>query len=108
MRKCTSITDAAFVYLKGIHILDMSDCLNITDNAIVHLKGIHSLNIDGCPNITNTALEAHLQGIHFICLNDDEDDDVLNSILPETIVISNNNWNYEHFDSDITNIASYF
>jgi hypothetical protein len=105
MTQCTGITDAAFVHLKGIHILDMSECPNITDNAIVHLKGIYSLNIYGCLKITNASLQAYLQGIHSICTkeyNHDDDDDnevTLNSILPGTRVLDNSSWYYDNYDN---------
>jgi hypothetical protein len=56
MSKCTqkSITDAAFVHLKGIHTLDMSGCTQdtITDAALMQLQGITKLNLIGCHQIT--------------------------------------------------------
>jgi len=65
--KRRDLTDADFVYLKGIHTLNMSGCNQetITDAAFVHLKGIHTLNMSGCnqPTITDAAF-IHLKGIH--------------------------------------------
>jgi hypothetical protein len=57
-----TITDAAFVHLKGIHTLNMSECsqLTITDSAFVHLKSIHTLDMSGCYQLT---------GKNFILLN---------------------------------------
>ena len=65
--QCQSITDAAFVHLKGIHTLHMVLCFQsaITDAAFVHLKGIHTLNMISCfqDTITDAAF-VHLKGIH--------------------------------------------
>jgi len=63
--KQNTITDAAFVHLKGIHTLNMSDCKQdtITDAAFVHLKGIHTLDISHCTQLTDAAV-VHLKGIH--------------------------------------------
>jgi hypothetical protein len=73
MRACTSITDAAFVHLKGTHTLIMKNCsqVSITDAAFTHLKGIHTLNMAFCyqPTITDAAF-AHLKGIHSLGLYD--------------------------------------
>jgi len=68
MSKCNdeyTITDAAFVHLKGIHTLNMSCCKQdtITDAAFVHLKGIHTLDMSHCNQITDAAI-VHLKGIH--------------------------------------------
>ena len=59
-----TITDAAFVHLKGIHTLDMSACpqATITDAAFAHLKGIHSLNLFHCDQLTS-AVFSFLKGI---------------------------------------------
>ena len=61
------ITDAAFVHLRGIHTLEMSCCLqpSITEAAFVHLRGIHTLNMSECsqPSITDAAF-VNLRGIH--------------------------------------------
>ena len=67
------ITDAAFVYLKGIKKLSIRECKNITDAAFVHLKGIHTLdmserclftvNSNESKQITDGAF-IHLKGIH--------------------------------------------
>ena len=45
MIRCSEITDKAFIHLKGIHTLNMSDCKQITDKAFVHLKGIHTFEM---------------------------------------------------------------
>jgi len=46
----STITDAAFANLRGIHTLDMGYCIQytITDAAFKHLLGIHTLNVSGC------------------------------------------------------------
>ena len=62
-----TITDAAFVHLKGIHTLNMGCCSQstITDAAFVHLKGIHTLDMAHCYQSTITdAAFVHLEGIH--------------------------------------------
>jgi hypothetical protein len=48
------ITDAAFVHLRGIHTLDMSECnqVGITDAIFTHLRGIHHLNMKLCSQRT--------------------------------------------------------
>ena len=43
MMVCTSITDAAIEYLRGIHTLNMCFGEQVTDAAFVHLRGIHML-----------------------------------------------------------------
>jgi hypothetical protein len=61
------LTDADFVYLRGLAAVDMSHCdqATITDAAFAHLAGIHSLNMSGCRQATITdAAFAHLAGIH--------------------------------------------
>ena len=62
-----TITDAAFLYLKGIHSLSMKGCSQhtITDAAFAHLQGIHTLYMFGCsqPTITDAAF-SHIKGIH--------------------------------------------
>ena len=57
MSECTQITDAAFVYLRGIHTLNMTGCkqATITDAAFVHLRGIHTLEIYGCSYLARKA-----------------------------------------------------
>ena len=62
----TQITDAAFVHLRAIHMLNMISCIKatITDAAFVHLHGIHTL--DMCyfsPAIVTNAAITHLGGI---------------------------------------------
>jgi hypothetical protein len=51
-----TITDAAFVHLRGIHTLDMRFCYQstITDAAFEHLRGIHTLRMHGCRQSTIT------------------------------------------------------
>jgi hypothetical protein len=68
---CNSVTDAAFVYLRGIHTLDMSLYWDIggngkiTDAAFVNLRGIHTLDMSCCDQRTITdAAFLHLRGIH--------------------------------------------
>ena len=62
----TTIADADFVHLKGVHNLNMRGCTHpaITDSAFENLKGIHTLNMLGCnqPTITDVAL-SHLVGV---------------------------------------------
>jgi hypothetical protein len=59
------IKAAGFVYLRGIHTLDMQGYYppNITNECLEQLSGIHTLNINGCHKITNDGL-AHITGIH--------------------------------------------
>jgi hypothetical protein len=63
-----TITDAAFVHLKGIHMLAMAFCNQptITDAAFVHLKGMYMLNMGWCdqPTVTDGA-SFHLVAITF-------------------------------------------
>jgi len=59
----TNITDADFVYLRGIKRLSMTYCNTITNNAFVNLRGIHTLDISNCTQITDDAL-VNLRGIH--------------------------------------------
>ena len=63
MHRNTTVTDADFVQLRGIHTLDMSYCTGITDAGMVHLRGIHTLNMCYCTGITDAGME-HLRGIH--------------------------------------------
>ena len=48
MWRCSRVTDAAFVHLRGIQSLNMVYCdqTTITDTAFVHLRGIQTLNIN--------------------------------------------------------------
>jgi len=55
MNGCDQITDAAFVYLKGINWLDMYGCTQITDTPLLNLIGIKYLNAIKCPLITEAA-----------------------------------------------------
>ena len=66
---CEAVTDAAFVHLRGIRVLNMSRCPQLTDAAFAHLKGIHTLLMLRCsqPAITDAAL-AHLTGIKCLVL----------------------------------------
>ncbi len=61
------LTDADFVYLRGICALNMRECnqSTITDAAFANLRGIHTLNMYACyqSTITDVAL-ANLAGIH--------------------------------------------
>jgi len=63
--RCIQITDAAFVYLRGIHTLYMSHCsqVGITNAAFVNLRGIHTLYMNFCKQITDAAFD-NLRGIH--------------------------------------------
>lgn len=62
MKKCNSVTDAAFVHLKGIHTLNMGSCdqPSITDDAFTHLKGIDTLHIFDCSQLSS-AVFTHLK-----------------------------------------------
>ena len=65
--ECLSVTDAAFVHLRGIHTLDMNNCRQITDAAFVHLRGIHTLDMSYCNQATITdAAFVYLRGIHML------------------------------------------
>ena len=62
-----TITDAAFVHLRGIHTLGMAGCsqVTITDAAFTHLRGIYTLYMAECLQITDAAME-HLRGISIL------------------------------------------
>jgi hypothetical protein len=62
---CLSVTDAAFVHLRGIHTLNMFSCYQdaITDAAFRHLRGIHTIVMTNCTQLTDAAF-VHLRGIH--------------------------------------------
>jgi hypothetical protein len=72
MRGCyqETITNAAFVQLRGIHTLDISHChqLTITDAAFIHLRGIHTLDLTCCTQINDAAF-VHLRGVHTLCIS---------------------------------------
>ena len=59
MTLCLTVTDAAFVHLRGIDTLSMWGCnqATITDAAFVHLTGIQSLSMTGCRQITDAAFK---------------------------------------------------
>ena len=63
------LTDADFLHLAGIKVLDMAYCTNpgLMDTAFVHLRGLHTLWMYGCnqASITDAAF-AHLHGLHFL------------------------------------------
>ena len=64
-----TITDAAFVHLREIHTLYMGGCdqATITDSAFIHLRGINTLDMSGCNQATITpAALTHLRGIHIL------------------------------------------
>jgi hypothetical protein len=67
IRRCRHLNSDDFMYLRGIHTLDMRRCdqSTITDAAFAHLQGIHTLHMAGCSQSTITvAAFAHLEGIH--------------------------------------------
>ena len=69
MCHCRAVTDAAFVHLRGIHVLDMNGCNQpaITDAGLAHLVGIQKLCIAGCDQATLTdAAFAPLRGIRVL------------------------------------------
>ena len=59
---CNNVTDAAFVHLRGIHTLNMSESnqSTITDAAFVHLRWIHTLKILGVSPAAKAAAAALL------------------------------------------------
>ena len=60
----STVTDAAFVHLRGIQKLDMGNQETIMDAAFVHLRGIQTLMMLGCNQATITdAAFVHLRGI---------------------------------------------
>jgi len=64
--RCKNVTDAAFIYLRGIHTLFISGCnqATITDAAFIHLRGIHTLDMSCCNQATITdAAFINLRGI---------------------------------------------
>ena len=95
MRRCMAVTDAAFLYLRGIRVLDMTDCdqptitdaglshlvgiqklcvggcdqATLTDAAFAPLRGIRALNMSACSQLTD-AVFAHLKGIHTLLMWD--------------------------------------
>jgi hypothetical protein len=64
--ECIRLSDVAFENLKGIQILNITGCnqVGITDAAFKNLKGIKKLNMEGCnqPTITDDAFQ-NLRGI---------------------------------------------
>ena len=69
MAGCRGVTDAAFVHLRGLHTLDMTNCWQhaITDAAFAHLTGIQRLSVMFCSQATITdAAFAHLRGIQLL------------------------------------------
>ena len=63
---CSGVTDAAFMHLRGIHMLSMACCnqLTITDAVFMHLRGIQRLSMSFCIQTTITdAAFLHLHGI---------------------------------------------
>ena len=61
------ITDAAFPHLRGIQRLTMHHCSGFTDAAFQHLRGIEYLDITFCTGITDAAF-GHLQGIQTLVM----------------------------------------
>ena len=62
MQRCNQITDGAFVHLRGIHILDMTDCnqMGITDAAFIPLRQISNLRtliMRNCNQVGITGIE---------------------------------------------------
>ena len=69
MARCdqATITDAAFVHLRGIKELDISYCSKITDAAFVHLRGIQKVTMACCSQVTITdAAFVNLNGIRHL------------------------------------------
>ena len=67
VRGRNDLTDADFVHLAGIRVLNMCYCTNpgLTDAAFVHLRGLHTLWLQGCNQLTITdGAFAHLHGLH--------------------------------------------
>ena len=70
------IVDADFVHIRGdarvrLHTVNMSFCRSLTDAAFVHLRGIHTLDMRYCRQVTITdAAFVHMRGIHtlYVCL----------------------------------------
>ncbi len=64
-----TLTDAAFVHLRGIQLLNMGGCRQFSDAAFVHLRGIHTLYMWYCdrPAISDAAF-MHLRGIHTLVI----------------------------------------
>ena len=72
MSYCRAVTDAAFVRLRGIRVLNMTGCSQptITDAGLAHLVGIQKLCIAGCSQATLTDIAfAPLQGIRALNIN---------------------------------------
>ena len=71
MRYCNqaTITDVAFVHLRGIQLLTMDSCRQITDAALVHLRGIQKRDMAFYLQETITdAAFVLLRGIHTLGL----------------------------------------
>ena len=63
----STITDAAFVHLKGIHSLSLWRCNQLTDAVFTHLKVIKRLNIAFCTQLNLT--DNSLKGIEWLCMS---------------------------------------
>jgi hypothetical protein len=64
-----TLTDAAFVHLRGIQLLNMSSCRQLTDAAFAHLRGIHTLYMQWCDQSTiSDAAFVHLRGTHTLLM----------------------------------------
>ena len=73
MARCRAVTNAAFVHLRSICVLDMTSCdqPTITDAGLAHLVGIQKLCIYGCTQATLTdAAFAPLRGIRVLNMSE--------------------------------------
>ena len=70
-----TITNAAFVHLRGIHALYMNDCnqATITDAALVNFVGIKILETKRCSRDVRIAA-AQVMGIDYESEPDEEED----------------------------------
>jgi hypothetical protein len=65
--RCRNLTDAIFVSLQHIEVLDMSGNRQFTNAALINLSKIKNLNITGCHQITDDAI-VRLRGLKILSI----------------------------------------
>ena len=61
-----SITDAAFVHLKGIYSLGLYRCTQLSSAVLTHLKGVKRLNVGLGPQLNLSQIVCTLKGIEWL------------------------------------------
>jgi len=61
MRGCRRVTGTGFIYIKGIHSLNINHCDQITEASLAHIEGILHLYAYDCKQLTDTSF-THLKG----------------------------------------------